>query len=235
MARITRKDLKTDKFALEVEHTVDFFEEHRREVLRYGAVALAVVLAILALWSWRRHQQAARGEALAQAIQVQEAPLGAAAPQGSPMLTFPTQQAKDQAALKSFGEVASKYSGSDEGLIAEYYLASIAADQGKIQDAEKRFKQVADSGDGKYASLAKLSLAQVYFATGRATQGEQLLRRLMDKPTEFVSKEEAAIALARQLALTRPAEARKLLDPLRTSRPGVSQVAIQLYSELPPQ
>ena len=37
MARITRKDLKTDKFALEVGHTVDFFEEHRREVVRYGA------------------------------------------------------------------------------------------------------------------------------------------------------------------------------------------------------
>ncbi|MFB3828731.1 MAG: tetratricopeptide repeat protein [Bryobacteraceae bacterium] len=236
MARITRKDLKTDKFALEVEHTVDFFEEHRREVLRYGAIALAVVLAILALWSWRRHQQAARGEALAQAIQVQEAPIsGAAPPPGSGMITFPTQQAKDQAAQKEFGAVASKYSGSGEGLIAEYYLASIAADQGKIQDAEKRFKQVADSGEDRYASLAKLALARIYFATGRAAEGEKLLRGLIEKPTIFVSKEEAAIALARQLALTKPAEARKLLDPLRTSRPAVSQVAIQLYSELAQQ
>ena len=48
MARITRKELKTDKFALEVGHTVDFFEEHHTEIVRYGAAAL-VVIAIVVL------------------------------------------------------------------------------------------------------------------------------------------------------------------------------------------
>ena len=37
----------------------------------------------------------------------------------------------------------------------------------------------------------------------------------MDHPTIFVSKEQAAITLARFLARKKPAEARKLLDPLR--------------------
>ena len=41
MSRITRKELKTDKFALEIGHTVTFFEEHRQEIIRYGGVALA--------------------------------------------------------------------------------------------------------------------------------------------------------------------------------------------------
>ena len=36
MSRITRKELKTDKFALEVEHTVSLFEQHRQEIIRYG-------------------------------------------------------------------------------------------------------------------------------------------------------------------------------------------------------
>ena len=36
VARITRKELKSDKFALEVEHTVTFFEEHQKELIRYA-------------------------------------------------------------------------------------------------------------------------------------------------------------------------------------------------------
>jgi hypothetical protein len=62
-----------------------------------------------------------------------------------------------------------------------------------------------------------------------------LLRALYDKPTVFVSKEQAAIALARAISTTKPAEARKLLEPLRTGRPAISQTAITLLSQLPPQ
>jgi predicted negative regulator of RcsB-dependent stress response len=231
VARLTRKELKTDKFALEVEQTVDFFEEHRAEVIRYGLIALAVLLVLVALWYYRGKQQAARQEALANAIQVQEAPVGAPQP-GAP-LSFPTQQVKDQAAQAAFSDVASKYSGSDEGTVARYYLASIAADQGKTDQAEKLFQQVADSGNKNYASLAKLALAQIDFSSGRAAQGEQLLRGLIDHPTDFVSKDQATVTLAKQLATTKPDEAKKLIEPLRLSRDsGVAQIAIQLSSDL---
>ena len=57
----------------------------------------------------------------------------------------------------------------------------------------------------------------------------------MAHPTLFVSKEEAAITLARFLLHKNPAEARKLLDPLRTQQGVVGQTAISMYAELPPQ
>ena len=85
------------------------------------------------------------------------------------------------------------------------------------------------------AAQTKLSLAQVQLSTGRNADAEKLLRSLYEKPTMFVSKEQAAIALARAIAVSKPAEARKLLEPLRTERPAVSQLAITLLSELPPQ
>jgi predicted negative regulator of RcsB-dependent stress response len=231
VARITRKALKTDKFALEVGHTVDFFEEHRQDLIRYGVIA-AVVLAIAAgIYFYRSHQHAAREQALTQALQVLESPVGAPSPSGG--TTYPTEQARDEAAAKSLAGVAAKYSGSSEGSVAEYTLACMAADQGRMAEAEKRFKDVVDSGDKQYASLARLSLAQIYFSTDRVSQGEELLRKLVDSPTIFVSKDEATIALARGLARTKPAEARKLLDPLRASRnSAVSQAAIQAYSEV---
>jgi len=150
-------------------------------------------------------------------------------------LSFPTQEAKDAEALRVFTDVRSKYSGSDEGEIAQYYLGAIKADQGKLAEAEKLFLEVADKGSKDYASLAKLSLAQIYFSDGRNDQGEKVLRDLMEHPTIFVSKEQAAISLARFLAPKKPAEARKLLEPLRTQVGQVSQIALTMLGELPQQ
>ncbi len=233
MARITRKELKTDKFALEVEHTVNFFEEHQKEMIRYGGAGLVIVLLVLGWMTYSRHQHAAREAALARAIDVQESPVGP--PQPGQNRNFPTQDSKDQAATQAFSLVASTYPGTTESEIAEYYLGSIRADQGKLADAEKSYKEVADHGDAKYASLAKLSLAQIYFADGRISQAESVLRDLMAHPTAFVSKDQAQITLARYLMLKNPAEARKLLDPLRSQPGGVGQVALTLYGQLPPQ
>jgi predicted negative regulator of RcsB-dependent stress response len=232
VARITRKELKSDKFALEVEHTVDFFELHQKELIRYGAIAVAVVLLIVGYSWYSRHVHAQREEALARAIQVQEAPVGQPTPGQN--LNFPTQDAKDQVAVKAFEELKAKYPGSDEGEIAEYYLGCIKADQGKLAEAEKSFKEVVDRGSKDYGSLAKLSLAQIYFADGRADQGEALLRDLMAHPTVYVSTQQATITLARNIMSKKPADARKLLDPLRSQQGPVGQLALQLYGELPP-
>ena len=48
MARITRKELKTDKFALEVEHTVTVLRSStRRRSSATARIGLAVVLIVL--------------------------------------------------------------------------------------------------------------------------------------------------------------------------------------------
>jgi hypothetical protein len=231
VARITRKELKTDKFALEVEHTVTYFEEHRTEVLRYGAIAAAVVLLGVGIYFYRGHQQTIREQELAVAIQIQEASIGGTNP-GS-VFTYPTLDEKEKAASKAFAEVATKYSGANEGLVATNYLGALAVNQGKLDQAEKRYKEVADSGNKQLASLAKYSLAQLYFVQNRGKEGEALLRDLMAHPTEFVSSAQAAFALSDALAKTNPTEARRLIEPLRTSsNPIISQMAIEKYAQL---
>lgn len=232
MSRITRKELKTDKFALEVEHGISFFEHHKNEAVKYGAIAIGVIVLIVGYTIYSRGQHSAREQALAAAIRVQEAPIGVSG-NGGP--AFPSQEAKDQETIRVFTELQTKYSGSAEGEIAQYYLGSIKADQGKLAEAEKLYQEVAQKGDEKYASLAKFSLAQIYFADGRADQGEKLLRDLIAHPTVFVSADQATISLARFLAPKNPAEARKLLDPLRSRLGNVGQTALTLLSELPSQ
>jgi predicted negative regulator of RcsB-dependent stress response len=231
--RITRKELKSDRFALEVEHTFDFVAEHQRQLILYGSIAVAVVLVAVSVFFFMRRQHTVREQALGSAIQVQEAPVGP--PNPGAVVTFPTEEAKRAAATKAFDDVASKYPGSDEAAVAKYYLGASAADQGKMTDAEKLFQTAAAAGDKNYSSLARFSLAQVYFAEGRTADAEKILRDLMAHPTLFVSKEQATIALAKGIAPTKPAEARKMLEPLRTMPGAVSQVAINAVAELPAQ
>jgi predicted negative regulator of RcsB-dependent stress response len=235
LARITRKELKADKFALEVEHTVTLFEEHKHEIIRYGAVALVVVLLGVGFYFYRQRQHSARESALGRAIQVQETPVGPPQPGSTTISTFPTQQVKDEAATKVFNDLKNQYPGTTEGVIAQYFLGSIQANQGKLADAEKNLLDVAAKGDERYSSLAKLSLGDVYFAQGKVDQGTKVLQDLSAHPTLFVSKEQAQLALARDLIPVHPADARKILDGLRNTPGAVSQVALTLYGQLPPQ
>jgi predicted negative regulator of RcsB-dependent stress response len=230
--RITRKELKSDTFAVEIGQTVNLFEQHKQEIVRYGGIAVGVVVILLGYFWYSGRQHSKRQEALARAIQAQEMPVGPVQP-GSAQRSFPTQEVKDEVAIKAFSELQTTYSGSNEAQIANYYLGSIKADQGKLAEAEKLYLDVAERADDKYASLAKLALAQIYFADGRNDQGESVLRGLINKPTPFVSKEQATILLARAIAPRKPAEAKQLLDPLRTVPGAIGSAAISAYAELP--
>ena len=194
------------------------------------------VLAIAALiYVYRGHQQTARQDALSKALAVAERSRRRRPPSPARTLSFPTEDAKDKEAIKAFSELAAKYSGTDEGYIAEYFLGSIAVEQGNLGEADKRFTSVADGAGKKYASLAKLSLGQLYFSEGKPADGEKLLRSLMDNPTVLSPKIRPLSCWRKMLAPTNPAEARKLLDPLRGKTGAVSQAAIQAYGELRPQ
>jgi len=233
MDRLTRKNLKTDKFAQEVSQTFDFLSEHRSESIRYGSIALAVLALAVGYYFYTRYQAGVREEALAQAIRIDDATVGSAVLPTN--LHYNTQEDKDNARRKAYGDLAAKYRGTLEGAMAALILAADASDAGKMDEAEKRYRDVADSAPAAYAALAKLSLSQVYAAEGKAADAEKVLRDLMAHPTLTVSKESAALALGRLLAKTNPTEARKLLEPLRNERAAISQAAVTALGEIPPQ
>jgi predicted negative regulator of RcsB-dependent stress response len=229
--RVTRKGLKTDKFAQEVSHSFEFLSEHRTETIRYGSIGLAVIVLAVGFYFYRNYQAAAREAALAQAIRVDDATTGATVQQSN--LHFNTEDDKTKARTKAFGDLAAKYRGTQEGAIAALMLAADSSDAGKMDEAEKRYRDIANSAPETYASLAKLSLADVLAAEGKVADGEKVLRDLMAHPTLVVSKEEAAVELGRILAPTNPAEARKILEPLRTDRSAISQAAVAALGEIP--
>ena len=232
--KLTRKDLKEmvkhDTFREKTLETVGYVSEHRSQVAKYAIAALVVLLLGGAIWFYRSYQHTVRQEALGVALQEYGAMVGAEKPTFA-IKWYKTAEEKNAAIKRVFSDLAAKYAGTEEGLIANYYLGIQASDQGNAADAEKYLK-LASEGDSAYASLAKLSLSQVYKSQGKIKEAEQLIRAVIAKPTPFVSKEAATIELARLLATSNPAEARKLLEPLRSERSNISRAALTLLSEL---
>jgi predicted negative regulator of RcsB-dependent stress response len=229
--RLTRKELKSDRFALEVQHSVEYVAGHRRQVVRWASIGVAVVLVIVGVFVYRNYERGVRQEKLASAMQIMNATIGQS--QSDYAVAFPTTGERDKATTKAFTELATKYPGTDEGLLAEFYLGTNAADAGNIDEAAKRYKIVTDDGSGPYASMAKLSLAQIYAAQGKQAEGEKLIQSVIDHPTELVSKEAATIALAKLVAIKDPARARKMLEPLRGSpRSGISRSTLNALDDI---
>ena len=229
---LSRKELKTDQTAIAVEHTVDYFAHHRQQAIRIAVIVVAVVVLAAGVYYYRDSQHSARQLALGAALTAQNAPIGAAQPNGA--LSFPTDQAKQEAVGKAFGKVIADYNGSDEAYIAEYYVASLDMDTSKLDSAKKRYQDVADHASKSYASLAKLALAQLNIAENRMPDAEKLLKDLIDSPTDLVSSDEATIVLAKAIGKARPADARKLLEPIAVGKTeSAKQLAVAAMSELP--
>jgi predicted negative regulator of RcsB-dependent stress response len=228
-----RKQIKGDKFAQEVGATVSWVDDNKDLLIRYGALALAVILVAGGIYLYVHHQSNVREEAFAQALRIDAATVGAAAaPAGG--LSYPTQPEKDKARTKAFTDISVEYHGSEQGAMAQMYLASDAADKGDLPSAERMYKDVVDSAPKEYSSMARLSLANVYVAEGKQPEAEKLLRDAVAHPTITVSKEEATIHLAKVIMKTNPDEARKLLEPLRmiAGRTAISRAAVTTLGEM---
>ena len=225
MDRQTRKDLKTDKFAEDVFDVFGWASAHKAEVVRYGAALIALVLIVVGVMYYNRSQTAAREEALSKALRVEDATTGSTIEPTS--MHFDTEAEKTKAKVQAFTELSAKYSGTQEGAIADMYLASYAVDAGNQDEAERRYKRAVDDGPKPYASLARIALSQIYISEGKMTEAEKVLRDAIANPSATVSKEQAELALGEMLSKSNPAEAHKLLDPLRTSARGtISRTAI---------
>jgi predicted negative regulator of RcsB-dependent stress response len=228
--RQLKKVVKNDEFKQQVWHSIDFVKHHTDDAKKYGAIALAVLLVAGGTYWFIHHQADVREEALAAALKIDDATVGSNVQAAN--LHFNTQQEKDQATQKAFGEVAAKYHGTIEGAIATLNLGQAAVDRGDLPGGEKYLKDMVDSAPSAYSSQAALALAQLYAIEGKTADAEKVLNNLIKNPTVTVSKEEAQLALAKVKAKTDPDGARKILESLRTERSAISRAAMTALGEL---
>lgn len=179
MKSTERHKMKQNEFARTVARIQHVVETRSRDLAMIGVVIVAV-LALVGGYSWWRASQDNRANtALAGALAVYEAPVVApTTPEpGSPMPvaqagTFPSEQAKQEAALPRFLEAADGFPSTTAGVAARFHAASILAALGRFDEAEQRYQEVVErAGSGSiYGRTGQLGLADVQVAQGKFDQ-----------------------------------------------------------------
>ena len=186
MKSTERHRLKENEFARSMAHAQQVMASRGRDIgLLVTVVIVALALAGGYAW-WRQTRNEKASGLLAQGLAVEEAPVVApAAPApGSPLPvqqggTYPTEQARLDAALPKLQQAADAYPDTDAGITARYHLAGVLAELGRYGEAEQRYKEVADKAGNKlYGRTARLGQADALVAQGKYDDAIRIFQEL---------------------------------------------------------
>lgn len=239
MARLTRKELKKDPFlSVYYDEIVEFAQKNYHAII---IAILVVALAVVAVYSWRGHQQRqelAANALLGAALSTFQVYVGTASEGalGPGTQAFSTPAAKYQAALKQFSELVEKYPRQKAAEIALYHVGVCESQLGNSSAAVKTLEQAEHASDHDIASLARLALADELARTGKLDAARQIYTQLAAHPTPAVPAATAWLALANAERFTQPGAAREIYQRLAkdySSDTYLAETVKQQLSTLP--
>jgi len=225
---ILRKDLKKDEIREKLVSGVESVASHQQALWMVVTAALIVALAVFGWNSYARRQTAKASAALDDAMKVFQARIRVAGEQLDPAeITYLDEKNKFTDAEKKFLTVAGQYGRTKPGQMARYYAALSEVQLKQYANAEKNLDQVSSGGDENLASLAKFQLAGVYQQENKGPQAVAVYKQLSDKPSVFVPKPMAMLALADYYRKSDPAQATKLYNQVKQEFPDAAEQADQ--------
>jgi predicted negative regulator of RcsB-dependent stress response len=225
---ILRKDLKKDEIREKLVSGFESVASHQQALWIVIAAALVVALAVFGWNSYAKRQTAKASAAMDDAMKIFQARIRAAGEPADPLeVTYLDEKNKYTDAEKKFLAVADQYGRTKPGQMSRYYAALSQVQLKKYADAEKNLNQVISGSEENLASLAKFQLAEVYQQENKGSQAVDLYKQLSDKPTIFVPKPMAMLALADYYRKSDPAEATKLYNQVKQEFPDAAEEADQ--------
>ena len=201
MDRQQRHDLKHDKFVDEIGVLSSKARANQRLLILIAGATIAIAEIIYGLIFFRGTREANAQQALANAIETFDAPIGDP-PAGQPAPTgprFKTEQERETAAEKQFKAVQAQYSGSDANDVAGLYLARIAANRGDVATARRQLQEfVEEHDDHILVGSARYSLYQIRLQNGEAAQVATEVQQELEKKDDAALPGDALLALLAQ-------------------------------------
>ncbi len=203
--------------------------------LLIGVVALIGLIAVIAgIYSYRSNAASA---ALAGAMETFDTPVNTPDQPVPPSVkSFPSVEARARAANAEFAAVADHYGMTPGGRNAQYLQGVTAMQTGDNATAERLLKKSAGDWNHDIATLAQLSLAGLYHATGRDPQAIDLYNKIADKPSTVVPAGLAQLQLASLYESEGKAgEAKKLYAQIKDKNPksAAAEIATQKLTGAP--
>jgi tetratricopeptide (TPR) repeat protein len=208
-----RHQLKQNEFAMTAARVADAAAANRSRILTAAAIVVLAAIVISGVIMWRGRGADRAGAMLGTAMSTAQSQVvppptlpGAQQQPG----TFPTEQARSEAAIKAFNEVAAAYPSSEAGMAAAYQAAAELLAAGKTTEAEQAFAAVAaKAGNGLYGPVSKLGRAQALEAAGKSTEALAILNELAAARDGVLPVDGLLMEVGRaSLKAGKPAEAR---------------------------
>ena len=196
-----RHHLKQNEFAATTAKLAGTVAEHRDRVLLIGG-GLILVAAIVGGYFYIQKQRNDEASAsFGAALTLEQSPIvpaptlpGATQQAG----TFPTEQARAEAALAAYQKVIDAYSNHDVGLAARYHRAGMLLALGRSAEAETTYAEVVSRGGSRlYGATAKLGQAQALVAQRKFDDAIRLLTDLSAQRDSELPMDGVLMELAR--------------------------------------
>lgn len=212
MKTTERHHLKENELALALGRAQAWAEKNQQTIL--GAVGLVVVigLGIAGYAAWSRSTETKARTMLAEAMVIEEArvmpPGPPAGTSTDPTLvpgqapgTYPTQQAKLEAALPKFLAAADAYPSADAGLTARYHAAAILVALGRFDEAVTHYDQVIAGASGLIQRMSRLGKAEAQLRAGQFDPAIATLKEISEQASTNLPVDAMLMELARAYQL----------------------------------
>ena len=232
-----RHHLKDNELAIALSQANDWAAQNQRPI-RMGAIVLVVLaVAIGGYFLWKNSVDSRARTLLAEAMVIHDArivppqpaipPAGAnaspATPAGpvQPAGTYPTAQAKLDAALPKFVAAADAYPSTDAGQTARYQAAATLVELKRFDEAIAQYDRVIADGSGLIAQMARLGKAEASLRAARYDAAIASFKELSDRTDLNMPKEAMLLELARAYKLAgKNDDARKTLTQIVEQHAG---------------
>jgi predicted negative regulator of RcsB-dependent stress response len=189
-----RHHLKEDDFQIALGRAREQLVSQKQPIALITSIVVVAIVLIGGYVYWQRSTNEKASALFADALVTASAPVvapqtpaalaapGTAAPPPPPANSFPTEQARADAAITKFTTAAQAYPSSKPGIAANYHAAALLAQQGKASEAETRFNDVIQrDGDGLYGRMAKLGIATLQVQSKKYDQAIATLQTLSQR------------------------------------------------------
>jgi tetratricopeptide (TPR) repeat protein len=223
MKTTERHHLKDNELAIWLGHAQAWAEQHARTLLTIAGVIVVTGGGVLGYNLWRGSVDAEARTLLAEAMVIEESRVMPPAPPagttndptalgGQLPGTYPTEQAKLEAALPKFQAAAEAHPTTDAGIMARYHLAKNLVALGRFDEAMPHYDQVI-AGDGTLiAKMARLGKAEAQLRAGQHDPAIATFKEFVDAKDATLPAEALLMELARAYTLAGKTEdARKTL------------------------
>jgi tetratricopeptide (TPR) repeat protein len=243
MKTTERHHLKDNELAIALGQAQSWAGGNSTKLLQLVAIVVIIGGIALGYYFFQARTDDRARAALAEAMVIEEARVMPAGPPpgttndpnavgGQAPGTYPTEQAKLEAALPKFLAAADAYPSHEAGLTARYHAGKALVTLGRFDEAVKAYDQVIAGGSGLLARSARLGKAEAQLRAAQYDPAIATLTQIVEQKDAALPADAVLMELARAYRLAgRTEDQRKTLTQV-IEQHADSQYATEAKSEL---